>query len=89
MKTIASKGTGVDEVFKLIKSHRKFIQENGLFQKKKDHRYQRKVKDIITEIQNKYFWTEEKIDLLKSEMEQSKENRISPNQLAEALLNDD
>lgn len=89
VKTIASKGTGVDEVFKLIKSHRQFIQDNGLFQEKNDLRYRRKVKDIITDIQNKYFWTEKNIELLNSEMAESKEQRMPPNQFAEGLLNND
>ena len=84
--TIATEGQGIDDLLKSIRSHEDFNKSTGIQRQKFEDRYQRRVNaNISAEFQQK-FWDEAKTDLLQSELQKDKQDRLSPYLLSRKLL---
>lgn len=84
-QTVANRGTGIDELWIEIKNHRSFLETEELLLKKRDKRLKNRIETIIRQKIEIHFWNDNRKKVLKSYLENEKEN-ISPYLLAERML---
>lgn len=84
-QTVANQGKGIEELWAEIKNHRSFLESDKLLQEKRDRRLKNRIETIIREKIEFHFWNESRKSVLKSYLENEKEN-ISPYLLAEKML---
>ena len=86
IQTIATEEKGTSDLLKSIRSHETFNKSTGIQRQKFEDRYQRRVNaHISSEFQQK-FWDEAKTDLLQSELQKDKQDRLPPYLLSKKLL---
>lgn len=87
-KTTATTGLGIDQLYKQILNHRKFIEKNNIKLDKMDERYIKTVKFFITEGLSKNFWNSNKKlnKRLEKELKLSYQKRLSPYKISKELL---
>ena len=49
VETIATKGTGIDELWAAIEKHRAYQEEQGLLEARRRRRVEREIKEIVAE----------------------------------------
>ena len=86
--TVASDGTGIDELFSGINDHLKKMEENGDLDIKKLDRHRSRIRGLIQDRLLNDFWTSEKIDALNKKTDSINSIKASPYQLYNDLLND-
>ena len=59
-QTIASQGTGLQDLWLEIKSHRSFLDTGNLLEKKRDKRLKIRIETIIREKIELHFWNDER-----------------------------
>jgi LAO/AO transport system kinase len=84
-QTVANQGKGTNELWQELKSHRSFLESENLLLKKRDRRLKNRIETIIRERIEIHFWNETRKNVLKSYLENEKEN-LSPYLLAERML---
>jgi len=77
----ARKGQGMDILLKEIKEHRRFLEDQGLFEAKRRKRKIQRVKVLIGEHLDREFWNEKRVELLNSLVDDR-----SPYEIAEKIL---
>ena len=84
IKTVGTKGIGVDVLFEELFNHKKFIQNNAET-KKYDKRYLKKIDDLLIKKTKNQFWTTESRDIINKELNKDISKRLSPNQIFKKL----
>ncbi len=84
-QTVANKNEGTTPLWEELKNHRSFLESNHLLVKKRKDRLKNRIETIIREKIEIHFWNESRKKVLKSYLENEKEN-ISPYLLAEKML---
>ncbi|MBI4549026.1 MAG: methylmalonyl Co-A mutase-associated GTPase MeaB [Ignavibacteriae bacterium] len=87
LQTIASEGKGIDLVADMIASHRNFLQEKNLLNKKRTERMIERIRELIGEHLRVEFWTADREKMLKSKIQDVLSLHTTPYDLAEQLLN--
>ena len=85
IKTVATRGDGMDDLFSGIAKHRTHIMETGRWKVNLDMRYQRQVKARISTMLGNSFWSHNH-QSMKEEMLKPHDKRIPPYRLAESLF---
>jgi GTPase len=49
VETVATQGSGIDELWKAVEGHRAYQEENGLLEERRRRRIQREIRDIVAE----------------------------------------
>ncbi len=82
VKTVASSGIGISELFAAIEAHARYLQSKGLLEKKRNARDKEFIEYLVREKWQRTFWTASRQALL----EQKLSEHESPYRIAELLL---
>ncbi|MFQ3599024.1 MAG: methylmalonyl Co-A mutase-associated GTPase MeaB [Chloroherpetonaceae bacterium] len=82
IKTVASNGIGISELFAAIEAHAHYLQSKGLLQKKREARDKEFVEHLVEEKWRRSFWTQARQALLTQKLSEHE----SPYRIAERLL---
>ena len=75
---------------KNILDHFDFMKKSGILEKKNNDRYRRQVKSIVRNRYEGHLWmNKSKIDILNDEVSKKVKSRVSPNDLADIILEDE
>lgn len=87
LQTTASTGSGIDELGEAITSHRKFLEESNLLEKKRKERILKKIQSLVHNKLEKAFWDDANRRTLMHSLENlDNDSKVSPYQIAEQLL---
>ncbi len=86
IKTVASTGSGVNELLEAIKEHRNFLERTGEFEKRRKEKLKLKIKEIIEEKLRENFWTLDREKLLEEKINSVVNSRLNPFDIAEELI---
>ncbi len=87
LSTIAHQGDGVELLKQRMDEHREYLEKKGLLESKREARINSKVRSILRARLLDEFWTEESKKLFKEKINQVLNNKLSPYELVEQLLN--
>lgn len=88
VKTIASENKGIDSLFDQIISHKKFLNENELFEVRRLDRLKNKIKDLVVSNLRKEFWNTDRKLILESKVQNVLEGKVSPAKVVQELIDD-
>ncbi len=86
VKTVASKGEGVQSLMEAASRHRRFLRKEGGLREKQRQRTEEKIYSLVRGNLEASFWNERKRRLLDKKLRQVLDHRLSPYKLAEELL---
>ena len=86
VKTVATTGLGVDELYSSIMNHKTFIDKKNIRVKKGDERYVKTIESLISSELMKKFWSKEKKDFLDKELKKQYQKRLSPYEIIDKFL---
>ena len=84
IKTVGTKGLGVNELFEELLNHKRFIQNNNQIKKYND-RYIKKIDELLIKKTKNKFWTTKIRNIIDKELNKDISKRISPNQIFKKL----
>ena len=84
-QTIASQGTGFENLWLEINTHRSFLNTGNLLEEKRDKRLRNRIETIIREKIESHVWDDERKKILKKYIEGEKD-KLSPYLLAEKMI---
>jgi LAO/AO transport system kinase len=85
MQTQSHKNIGVEEVKEEISKHEQFLINNDLKEKYRNKRLTKRIKQLVENKMNKYFWTDDRKKVLNEYLLNDKKS-LSPYALSENLL---
>lgn len=88
VKTIASENKGIDSLYDQIISHKKFLNENELFEVRRLDRLKNKIKDLVVSNFRKEFWNTDRKLILESKVQNVLEGKVSPAKVVQELIDD-
>jgi LAO/AO transport system kinase len=88
LKTVASEGTGIEEVATKISEHRTYLQRNNALQEKRRLRLEDRIREIVADRLRVDFWTDERKRMLSNKMTDVMHLQSNPYALAEELIQD-
>ena len=88
LKTVATKGEGVKELFDIINVHKNHFDNYGN-SSKHEIRYKNKIRKLLAEYFNDQFWTREKQVKLDKELNKGYLNQLNPYKFLKTLLEDE
>jgi LAO/AO transport system kinase len=86
LKTTAHENIGVDVLNEKMEEHQKYLQKNGLLELKREMRIKSKIRSILQSQLVTDFWTPEKKKIFEEKIAQVLNNKLSPYELVESLL---
>lgn len=86
IKTVASEGKGIKEIWEEISRHRQFLENSGLFFQKRQKQAKIRIKEIVEEKLKKKLWNSSIEELLDSSIENVVMGNLSPYNIAENIL---
>ena len=87
LQAVANAGKGIEEVAEMISKHRKYLEDHRLLEGKRRERVIERIRDLVAERLRFEFWTDQRKILLDRHLNEVTENRLSPYDLADLLLN--
>lgn len=87
IKTVATEGTGINEVFEALETYRSMLKANNNWDTIRRDRMRNKIMQLIESHLSKSFWTKEKLELLNQELALTQNIENSPFMIVEKLLN--
>ena len=84
--TMANEGKGIDLVVDMIDTHRRFLDDHHLLQKKRGERLVERIRELVEEHLRIEFWDEARSKMLESKIDQVLTQRLSPYDVVEDLL---
>ena len=87
LSTAANQGIGVDLLKDKMNEHREYLIKNGLLESKREMRIKSKVRSVLQSKLLDNFWTPSIRKLFDDNISQVFENKLSPYELVELLLN--
>lgn len=85
LKTVATTGKGITELYEAIEAHRAFLEKNAQLAQKRQERQQNFVRRIVEEKWRQAFWTDARIEELRQQLAQHE----SPYRIADKLLREE
>ena len=85
VETVATKGTGIDELWAAIEKHRVYQEEQGLLEARRRRRVQREIKEIVAE-RYRTRVEHEQVALLNEMTDEVAERRLDPYAAADRLV---
>lgn len=86
IKTVASENKGLNEVFDEIEKHRKFMNDQNLFLKKREKQAKNRIKEIVEDKIREELWSESGEKSLNSTVEKVILGNLSPYNIAEEII---
>ncbi|MGH7492138.1 MAG: methylmalonyl Co-A mutase-associated GTPase MeaB [bacterium] len=86
LSTIASQGKGLDELWEQVCSHRAFNDKDGRLQEKRRDRTEKTIRDLVSRQLKKEFWDEEAQRILRENLANVQNSRLSPYHVVEELM---
>ncbi len=86
VKAIAKEGKGIEEIAKMIRTHREFLKQNGLLRKKREARLVDRMKELVNERLQSDFWNEERSAELAQKTSELLALRTTPYDAADELF---
>jgi LAO/AO transport system kinase len=86
IKTVASEGTGTEDVARKVQEHRSFLEQNHRLEQKRRGRVEDRIRSLVADRLKVDFWTEERGVLLSRRLDDVMKNIISPYDLAQELI---
>ncbi len=84
VKTVATRGVGISDLFAAIDAHNQYLQSKGLLEKKREARDKEFIESLVAEKWRRAFWTQSRQALLLQKLSEHE----SPYRIAELLLSD-
>ena len=84
IKTVGTRGLGVNELFEELLNHKQFIKNNNQIKKYND-RYIKKIDELLIKKTKNKFWTTKIRNIINKELNKDISKRISPNQILKKL----
>ncbi len=88
LKTVASEGTGIDDVVAEIARHRTHLEKSGELLARRRKRLEQRIGELVTDRLRIDFWTAERRTHLAGRLEAVLRLEVSPYDLAEELIKD-
>jgi LAO/AO transport system kinase len=85
VETIATKGSGIDELWAAVEKHRAYQEEQGLLAARRRRRVQREIKEIVAERYRRRV-EHEQVDLLEEMTDEVAGRRLDPYAAADRLM---
>ncbi|HEX2295019.1 MAG TPA: methylmalonyl Co-A mutase-associated GTPase MeaB [Actinomycetota bacterium] len=85
VETVATKGTGIDELWAAVEKHRAYQEEQGLLEARRRRRVQREIKEIVAE-RYRARVEHEQVGLLTELTDEVSERRLDPYAAADRLI---
>ena len=85
IKTVATKGDGISDLYDEIKNHRKYLLDSKVIYKKYDQRYLKKIKDKLIQDFEDNFLNEKRVNELNAEVEKESNKRMSVQEIITKL----
>jgi LAO/AO transport system kinase len=85
INTQANEGKGIEEVAAAIERHRKFLEQDGLEERRKV-RLKNRVREIVQDQLRSDFWNHQRSEVLESKIDQVITRQVSPYALAGELI---
>ncbi len=86
VQTVATKGTGIEEVAEQIAAHAQFLRAGGMLGKKRVARAVERIREIVSERMRVEFWDEGRESTLDAEVRRMLSGETTPYDIAERLL---
>lgn len=86
IKTVAAENKGMDEVLAEIERHRKFMEDQNLFLKKREKQAKNRIKEIVENNIREKLWSESGEKSLNSTVEKVILGNLSPYHIAEEII---
>jgi LAO/AO transport system kinase len=86
IKTVAAENKGMDEVLAEIERHRKFMEDQNLFLKKREKQAKNRIKEIVENKIREELWSESGEKSLNSTVEKVILGNLSPYHIAEEIF---
>jgi len=86
LKTVASEGTGIDDVVAEIAKHRAHLEHSGALLRKRRARLEQRVGELVSDRLRVDFWTPDRRALLTQRMDAVMRLQTSPYDLADELI---
>jgi LAO/AO transport system kinase len=88
LKTVASEGSGIQEVALSIEQHRQFLSTGGRLQDRRRMRMEQRIRSLVAGRLNEDFWNSRRSAMLEKQLDAVMGRRMSPYEAARALLGD-
>ncbi|MGE5364589.1 MAG: methylmalonyl Co-A mutase-associated GTPase MeaB [Bacteroidota bacterium] len=86
VKSVATDNEGLEKIFNEINIHRKYLEDKGLLQKKRENNSKIRIKEIVETQIKEELWSKQRENSLNHSIEGVVLGRISPYQLADDLI---
>jgi LAO/AO transport system kinase len=86
VQTVATKGTGIEDVAAQIAAHARFLESGGILGKKRVARAVERIREIVSERMRVEFWDEGRERTLDAEVRRMLSGETTPYDIAEKLL---
>lgn len=86
IKTIASEGKGLNELYDSIEKHLVNMRSNGMFDTQRLEKHRMRVLGLVQEKLLDEFWTSEKLETLSQETDSIESIKLSPYEISAAIL---
>ncbi|MSP64338.1 MAG: methylmalonyl Co-A mutase-associated GTPase MeaB [Ignavibacteria bacterium] len=88
IKTIATDGKGVENIISAVSEHKNKMEKEGSLQKRRIDREKERIEELVNQNLLNNFWNEKKKNILNSNLENLIENKITPYELLNRLVNE-
>lgn len=88
LQSVAQEGKGIEAIAAMIDSHRRYLENHDLLQRKRQQRIIDRVRELISERLRVDFWTPEREEFMRSKLEAVRARQSTPYDLADMLLHD-
>ena len=85
IKTVATDGIGISELYDKIYNHREYLLKTEIIFKKYNQRYIKKIKDKLIQDFEDSFWNSERLKILDLEVEKDANKRKSTQEIINKL----
>jgi LAO/AO transport system kinase len=86
IQSVASEGTGINEIAAEIQKHRGFLESTGLLKKRRQRRLVERIRELVNERLESGFWDPEREAILEKKIGEVLLSRTSPYEIADELF---
>ena len=88
IKTVGNEGTGVESVMQMIGDHRSHLESSGMLLDKRRRRLDGRIRELVDEKLHVDFWNEQRLGVLRTELEKIVKRQATPYDLVRNLIDD-
>lgn len=86
LKASALNSNGISDIYIEIRKHRQYLSGNGVLLMRRQHRYQKRVQELVRHRLDQLFWTAEREERLNQAINRIEVEKKSPYALAQELI---